>query len=325
MAASARTGQGHRRPSTEENPMRSTIVCGVDRSPHSRAAARLAIALGRRLRRRVELVHVIEGPTEPSSRGGMAALQAVLQEELDLQGIPIRLKTGSASRTLSECGRRAALVVIGGRGEGAARPAPLGGVCRTLVGDPPCPLLAVPPAAVVSDEPVLGGRTILCGVRDERDTPPAHAAAKLASALGLDLTLAHVVPSTRAAVAGPGPEDGRRTIERIARSIATNSSCDVELRVLDGPPGPQLDHLGAATGAAMVVVGAPERGLVAAALAGAPSRHLLRFGSRPVLLCPRPGSVATPRALRAQESATATRPRGSGMSTVMRPPGAPQA
>jgi nucleotide-binding universal stress UspA family protein len=287
--------------------MRSIIVCGVDRSTHARAAARLAIALARRLRRRVELVHVIEGPTRPLSHGGMAALQAVLEEELDLEGIGICVRTGSATDTLKTAGRRASLLVIGSRGEGAGRSAPLGGVCRTLTADPPCALLAVPPAAAMGLEPALGGRTIVCGVRDERDAAPAHAAAKLASALGLDLTLAHAVPSPRAASATPDAdgalrEQAMQMLERIARSIATNSSCDVASRVLDGPPGPQLDHLGAADGAAMFAVGAPERGVVEGALAGAPSRYLLRYGARPSLICPRPMSATALRTRRDQLS-----------------------
>ena len=82
---------------------------------------------------------------------------------------------------------------------------------------------------------------------------------------------------------------------QVARPLSANVGCDIELHVLDGAPGPQLDRFAAAEQAAMVAVGASQRGPLAAALAGAPARHLMRHGQRPVLIHPR---ACHPRRLR---------------------------
>lgn len=281
--------------------MRSTVVCGVDRSPHARAAARLAGVLARRLGLDLELVHVLDSDSRPASSGAMAALQAVLQEDLDLNGTAVQLKTGVVSKVLAEAGRRAPLLVIGTRGEGALRRAVLGSVSATLTRDPRGPVVVVPPGATAADPP-LGGRAIVCGVRDERDSAPAHAAARMAADLGLTLTLAHVLgpPATAVSAAGGAPtasmlrptaaelDAAMRTLEGIARSINANIPAVVGLAVLDGRPGPQLDRLAAASDAAILAVGACDHGPLAGALAGTPPQHLMSHGTRPMLICPRP-------------------------------------
>lgn len=286
--------------------MPSTIVCGVDRSPHARAAARLAGVLARRLGHHLELVHVLEPGSRPDSQGGMAALQAVMQEELDTSGVAVCLQTGSTPAVLAKAARRAALLVIGTRGEGALRQTLLGSVSGVLTCDPPSPMVVVPPAAATAARAPLAGRSIICGIRDERDRATAHTAARMAGDLGVSLTLAHVLPppAIPASAAGGAPpasmlrpttaeaETALHMLEATARWLAMNTLGDVALRVLDGPCGPQLDHLAGTDGAAMLAVGASDRGPLAAALAGAPSRHLLRHGARPIMVCPRPQTPA---------------------------------
>jgi nucleotide-binding universal stress UspA family protein len=143
---------------------------------------------------------------------------------------------------------------------------------------------------------------MVCGVRDGRDSAPAHVAARLASDLGLSLTLAHVLapPTIPISTFGEAPRASRlrptahefetamTTLGAIGRSIATDIPVDIELEVLDGPPGPQLDRLAAAADAAMVAVGACDQSPLRGALAGAPTLHLMRYSARPVLVCPRP-------------------------------------
>jgi nucleotide-binding universal stress UspA family protein len=281
--------------------MRTTIVCGVDRSHHARAAARLAGALAGRLGLGVELIHAVDADSPRTLAGGSAAVRAVTEEFLDLPGMAVRIEAGPAAEVLAEASRGAPLLVIGTRGEGALRQALLGSVSAKLTRDPLSPLVVVPPKAAEAESP-LEGRTIVCGVRDGRDSAPAHAAASLASDLGLGLTLAHVLSSPAMAVSAAGgappvsmlrpPADeheaATRTLEAIGRSIGTDIDVDVELDVLDGPPGPHLDRLAAARGAAMLAVGACDQSPLAGALAGTPPRHLMRHSARPVLICPRP-------------------------------------
>jgi hypothetical protein len=52
---------------------------------------------------------------------------------------------------------------------------------------------------------------------------------------------------------------------------------------------------GGGEGAAMLAVGACDQGPLEGALAGAPPRHLMRHGARPVLICPRPQWLARKR------------------------------
>ena len=280
--------------------MHPTIVCGVDRSHHARAAARLARDLADRLGLGLELIHVIDPGPSPGSGGGTAAVRAVTEEFLDLPGISVRVETGVTSDVLGAASRRAALLVIGTRGEGSMRAALLGNVSSKLTHDPPGAVIVVPPG--VSDaDPLLAGRTIVCGVRDGRDSPPAHVAARLASDLGVSLTLAHVlappVPISTSGAARPASmlrptapefETATAALAAIARSIATDIPVDIELEVLDGPPGPQLDRLAAATDAVILAVGACDQNPLMGALAGAPALHLMRYSARPVLVCPRP-------------------------------------
>jgi hypothetical protein len=68
--------------------------------------------------------------------------------------------------------------------------------------------------------------------------------------------------------------DHARAAARLARGLADRLG-------LDGPPGPQLDRLAAATDATMVAVGACDQRPLTGALAGAPTLHLMRYSSRP--------------------------------------------
>jgi nucleotide-binding universal stress UspA family protein len=286
--------------------MHSTIVCGVDRSHHARAAARLARGLADRLGLGLELIHVVDPGPSPGLGGGTAAVRAVTEEHLDLRGVGVVVETGVTSDVLAAASRRAALLVVGSRGEGAMRSALLGSVSSKLTHDPPSAVVVVPPGGSDADPP-LAGRTIVCGVRDGRDSAPAHVAARLASDLGLSLTLAHVLTPPTISTFGGAPrasmlrptaqelETAMATLGAIGRSIATDIPVDIELEVLDGPPGPQLDRLAAATGAAMVAVGACDQSPLTGALAGAPTLHLMRYSTRPVLVCPRPQRLARTR------------------------------
>jgi nucleotide-binding universal stress UspA family protein len=86
--------------------------------------------------------------------------------------------------------------------------------------------------------------------------------------------------------------EAQEMLEAIARPVWANAGGHPCLRVLDGPVGPQLTRIADLEDAALVAVGPSERGALAAALAGSPSRHVLRRGSQPVVVCPRePGSI----------------------------------
>jgi nucleotide-binding universal stress UspA family protein len=277
----------------------ATIVCGVDQSRHACVAARVASQLARRLGLRLELVHVTLR-TDATELARARALREQLCRELH-RDVPLRLENGPVPARLQAVARRAAALVVGTRGEGALRRALLGSISAAVTRDPPVPVIVVPPGAVdAHGDPVATGG-VVCGVRDSADVTVAHTAGRIADGLGLDLTLAHVVPPPRLPIsaAGGAPPaalprravdevaDAQEMLAAIARSLSANADCRTRLRVLEGPVGPQLSLIADLEDAAFVALGASERGALASALAGAPSRHVIRRGSQPVIVCPR--------------------------------------
>jgi nucleotide-binding universal stress UspA family protein len=276
------------------------IVCGVDQSRQARAAARVASQLARRLGLRLELVYVTSR-TEAAELSRARRLREQLSHDLDRTDVALRIESGPVSERLREAARHAAALVVGTRGEGALRKALLGSVSANVTRHPPVPVIVVPPGAVdANGDPVATGG-VLCGVRDSADVTVAHTAGRIADGLGLELTLVHVIPPPRLPVsaAGGAPPamlprravdeiaDAEQMLTAIAGPLSTTVSGRIRLRVLEGPVGPQLSLIADLDDAALVTLGASERGALAAALAGAPSRHVLHRGSQPVMVCPR--------------------------------------
>jgi nucleotide-binding universal stress UspA family protein len=280
----------------------STIVCGVDRSTEARAAARLAAALARRLGLRLELLHVCR-PTAKPEAGVISSVQRVVQQELDREAVEVLIESGSVPERLIEATHDAALLVVGRRAHGAIRQTLFGSVSAAVTRAPSSPVVVVPPSAAArAGVPPLHGTTIACGVRDRRDIPCAATAARLASELGLPLTVMHVltpphVPGVTAAEAAPvavppspdeTSESAVRAAERLDGWLAEVPAKSREVRLLSGPPGSELAHAAAAENAALIVIGASHHGPLAGALLGAASSQLLRDADRPVMVCPRP-------------------------------------
>jgi nucleotide-binding universal stress UspA family protein len=276
MAQAARLGDAQR---MRTNARR--IVCGVDRSEHARAAARLAGTLARRLGRPLSLVHVVDTDQPSASRDGVALLESILREEVAVPDAAIRLLTGSVPETLAAAADRGDFLVVGTRGEGAIRQTLLGGVSGALTRAPSRPVVVVPPRAVAGGDGLLSGRCIVCGVRDRRDVAPAHHGAAIARDLGLALTLAHVRRSASA-----GSLDADRMLRDVGRAVSLNVPGETEVCVVEGFTGLQLERCADARDAAMLAVGASCRGALDAALTGAASRHLMRRADRPVMICP---------------------------------------
>jgi nucleotide-binding universal stress UspA family protein len=261
---------------------RGRIICGIDRSDHGRAAARLAGTLSRRLGRPLSLVHVVDPDRPTSRRAGIAVLESVLRDEVDVPDVAVRLLAGSVADRLAEAVTREDLLVIGVRGEGAIRQTLLGSVSGSLTRSPSGPVVAVPPRAVAGGDGLLSGRSIVCGVRDPRDVAPVHHAAAIARDLGLALTLAHVQPSSSATIR----QDAEEMLRALGHAVSLNVPGETELCVLEGSAGLQLQRCAEARDAAVVAVGASSRDALDAALTGAASRHLMRRADRPVMICP---------------------------------------
>lgn len=143
-----------------------SIVVGVDGSPDSDAAVRVAAGLAERLDRRLVLVGVVEyvvSPYAAVTMGGVVArphgtlataeqdvatadmLEAVAST-VELDEVETRVISGHAPEGLADVAdeERAELIVVGSRGRGAFKAAFLGSVSMTLVGMARVPVLVVP-------------------------------------------------------------------------------------------------------------------------------------------------------------------------------------
>jgi nucleotide-binding universal stress UspA family protein len=141
-----------------------SVVCGIDGSRDSAAAARVGAGLAERLGLRLLLVHVAQATLAPAGIGSpgpllvgatvdaeLAAGERLLEElilEQGLDGAETRVVWGFAADRLADVAdaEDAELLVVGSRGRGALKAAFLGSVSTELVGVAPCPVLVVPPA-----------------------------------------------------------------------------------------------------------------------------------------------------------------------------------
>jgi nucleotide-binding universal stress UspA family protein len=151
--------------------MKKAIVCGIDGSPDSQAALAYATELAEQLDARLVLAHVVEpapspyatiGPVAgatPPSFSIMVEREAegdrLLGELVQARGIDRaerRVVTGFPAEGLADLAddEGAQLIVVGSRGRGPLRSALLGSVSTTLIGLARCPVLVVPPGAMIS-------------------------------------------------------------------------------------------------------------------------------------------------------------------------------
>jgi nucleotide-binding universal stress UspA family protein len=138
------------------------IVCGVDGSDQSLAAARVAAELRRQLEDPVRLVHVADRPPlagrPGDDRGYTARLLASHAAPMRIllraahgpqAALDLRVEFGRPGQRLADVAARegALLIVNGSRGCGSGRSALLGSVSSELARTGPRPLMLVPPGA----------------------------------------------------------------------------------------------------------------------------------------------------------------------------------
>jgi nucleotide-binding universal stress UspA family protein len=149
--------------------MRPSIVCEVDDSTESWAAAVVAVHLGRVLDRRLVLAHVVDPPSAllyPDVRERQQRRQGVIEEGFELlddvaAGLPDAVGQravvlGTAAAGLPALCREegAALLVIGSRRRGRLAAAVAGNATARLSSNAGCPVVVVPPH--VADRIVAG-------------------------------------------------------------------------------------------------------------------------------------------------------------------------
>lgn len=246
--------------------MSPSIVCGFDGSPPAWAAARLGSALAHLLGVELVLVHALSA-SRP--RAEAVSFLTTIQRELYPCEVRVHVRRGPASLVLAVTASDHDLLVVGRAACSVGRAALGRSVRASLARRAPCPLIAVPAV------PRLGGGEVLCGVRDWADVQTARVTARFARAANLSLTLMHVLPV--AAGRGSAPASPSGVIERpwdrdTAYQLLTNVSrligAEASLRVNRGTAGRALAMGSVTSDAAFVVVGAPSRGALPAAVSG---------------------------------------------------------
>ena len=154
--------------------MGGSIVCGVDGSPDSQAAVKVAAQLAARLGSTLVLAHVAEpayvayaaaypfggeaGPIAMAEEAGSTEKESerLLERvavDAGLSDAERRVAIGHPAEQLAELADEedADLIVVGSRGRGAFKAAFLGSVSYNLVGVARCPVLIVPPGVSEAD------------------------------------------------------------------------------------------------------------------------------------------------------------------------------
>lgn len=142
--------------------MNGPIVCGVDGSPASAEAVRVASELARALGTTLVLVNAVPGTALPGASASPGAAERLRDEEVregrELlaeaasraglgEDVEQRVVVGKPEDALVRLAEEleASLVVIGRRGHHRVRAAVLGSVSSSLAGRCPRPVVVVPP------------------------------------------------------------------------------------------------------------------------------------------------------------------------------------
>lgn len=281
--------------------MARTVVCGIDGSSESVAAAKAGVRLAAAVDARPILVNAIDettafpyGDGPARERGRRHALDAAQQL---LSGVAIvggehaerRVVSGEPASAVAAVADEtgAVAVCVGSRGRGPLQAALLGSTSRAVVRDSPCPTLVVPRAAANA----ATGSSIVCGLDGSPESENAlRAAASLRRALDLRLVLVHVrAPDALLALApgtGPPPLEHSERIDGIGMPI------EADERVTAGEASGALDATAEDEDAALIIVGTHARGALKSAALGSVSSRLASSASRPVLLVRADAEVA---------------------------------
>lgn len=286
-----------------------TIVCGVDFSDGSAAAARVAAAIAARLRLPLEVVHAVDSTSvDRATAQRLDAVVEALRAELG-SSVEGRVEAGAADEALVARARQrdGRLLVVGSLGGRRQAHSLLGTVAERTAQSSPIPVLIVRDAA-----PLLAwarGERPLRAMVGVEPTSLSHAALRWAEGLRevgpCELIVVRIFwPAEvheRAGVPGPIPLDHlppaieQRLLDDLRRWAGTPSSCG-QTEFLVKPGWGRVDtHLtqaAAGSSADLLVVGTMQRTGIARLWQGSVSRGVLHSATMSVACVPRPPGAA---------------------------------
>ena len=294
-----------------ERPSGGRIVVGVDESPHSRRALSWAVGEAELWDARLEVVHgwltpiatyeASSGPPPIDIEQLEQASQSILEEAMASLGqtdaeVTPRLVAGEAAPVLTRAAEGADLLVVGSRGHGAFTGRLLGSVSQRCLESAACPVVVVP-----RDWKPRAG-TIAVGVDG---SAPSCAALRWAVAeanrRGARLEVVNAYHDTQVVLPfGPATEPDHEGLLQTSTSLldhmiaeAVGRSASPQIETVSSPVGAAAALRGAASTAALLVVGSRGRGGLRALGLGSVSLHCVHHATCPVVVV-RNGHVAAP-------------------------------
>jgi universal stress protein A len=290
------------------------ILCPIDFSPFSTRALRHAAALARRFDAKIVGLHVVPQwqpyshmPAYlPAPLLADAATRARVTREVSefiADGIGPQLPLDVVVREadpwreiLSVAAERTAdLIVIGTHGRGGFEHLLMGSVAEKVLQRAACPVMTVCHEEGRTWEAPGLVRNILCATDlSTASGPTIGYALSLAAEFQCTLVLLHVLDTTASSDVPAHPrlpavavlsqhEAVARQQMREAISDDMRQWCAVEERIVSGRPYEEILRAAVEVEADMIVVGSRTRGLLAGALLGSTSHHVIRAASCPVL------------------------------------------
>lgn len=273
------------------------VLCATDFSENAAAALEAAVALARRSKAEILVVHISPSPARtsvgvvcpPTTTTSIdEEVRADLIERLDrfarpaiAAGAEIRpiLRQGDPSEEIVGEARRAHadLIVMGRHSRAAPDRWFLGSVAEAVVSRAKWPVMVVEACPRRQPE---GPRHVLCAVDlGETSVNTLMCAAALTTALDADLLVLHVVACQQGE---PFPD--ART--RLAALVAGASVGRVRERVVAGVPHEEILSAGRDNGIDLVVVGSHAGRVIDRQFLGSTTLHLLRRSECAVLVVP---------------------------------------
>jgi nucleotide-binding universal stress UspA family protein len=273
------------------------ILCPVDFSEHSAAALRAAGGIARAFEAEVMALHVqrLEAPVyftvaqaqalkaqlRRSSRAAKAHLAEFASKHLGeavKQSVKVLEDDPVSAILATQKDFDADLIAMGTHGRSGLARVRLGSITESVLHQTNVPVLTVGPGA----QPIsaLGSiRRILCAVdyRPLARTAPEHAAA-VAARTKAELVVAHIEENPR----GKSEQDSLQQLcDWVPASIRAH--CTVKEVVKQGRAAEQIVEEAEKSHADLLVIGAPPRSLLGAALLGSTTELVIRTAPCPVL------------------------------------------